>query len=221
LEAKVSESAAGPSSMFAASGVAWVAGSGVAAGVGLAAEAAGAGAGAEAEANGFVGALPAVFVEKGFEKGFVGVGVRAPLDTPNSDCPISGWGCSSCWTLGFSPFACVLLPAPFAMRTPRSARTLPSFRRHVFLRHVQMYNRRSCPGKCWGRLPSSCRSRLSKPLQTLHLAIAPEGAVFSSSHDYAISSVPGMHLVGRMPTPYRCTSQVRYSVSGCILGRVT
>jgi hypothetical protein len=81
LEAKVSESVAGPSSMFDAFGVAWVAGSGAAAG---------AGAEAEAEANGFAGAFPAVFVEKGFEKGFAGVAVRAPLDTPNSDCPISG-----------------------------------------------------------------------------------------------------------------------------------
>jgi hypothetical protein len=200
LEAKVSESVAGPSSMIDAFGVAWVSGSGAATGVGLAEAAgpgagAGAGAEAEAEAKGFAGALPDVFVEKGFEKGFAGVAVRAPLDTPNSDCPISDWGSSSCWTLGFSAFACVLLPAPFAMRTPRSARTLPSFRRHVFLRHVQMYSRRSCPGKCWGRLPSSCRSRLSKPLQTLHLAVAPEGAVFSSSHDYAISSVPNRHLV--------------------------
>lgn len=139
---------------------------------------------AAADENGFVGALPAVLEEKGFEKGFAGAAVLPPRVAPNSDAPILGCGFSSDSILGFSAFVCVLLLAPFAMRTPRKPRILPSFLRHVFLRQVQIYSLRSCPGKCWGRSPSSWRRRLNKPLHTLHFAIVPEGGVFSSSHVY-------------------------------------
>jgi hypothetical protein len=88
--------------------------------------------------KGFAGALPAAFEENGFENGFDGVVVLDPFVTPNSDSPILGCGFSSCSTLGLSIFVCVRLLAPFAMRTPRSARILPSFLLHVFLRHVQI-----------------------------------------------------------------------------------
>lgn len=132
--------------------------------------------------NGFNEAVPAGFDEKGFEKGFAGVVVLAPFVAPKSDSPILGCGFSSCFDSGF----CVLLwatrPVPFAMRTLRIPRTLLSFLLHVFLRQLQIYSRRSCPGNCSGRSPLSSMRRLSSPLQTLHFASAPEGAILSSNH---------------------------------------
>jgi hypothetical protein len=93
---------------------------------------------AGADEKGFAGALPAAFDEKGFEKGFAAAPVLIPFFTPNSDSPILGCGFSSCWTLGFSTLVGALLLAPFAMRTPRIPRILPSFLLQVFLRQVQI-----------------------------------------------------------------------------------
>jgi hypothetical protein len=134
--------------------------------------------------NGFNEAVPAGFDEKGFEKGFAGVVVLAPFVAPKSDSPILGCGFSSCFDSGFGVLLCATrpAPAPFAMRTLRIPRTLPSFLLHVFLRQLQIYSRRSCPGNCSGRSPLSSMRRLSSPLHTLHFASAPEGAVLSSNH---------------------------------------
>jgi hypothetical protein len=69
-------------------------------------------------------------------------------------------------------------------RTPRSARTLPSFRRQAFCRQIKMYRRLSWPGNLSGKSPLSSRRRLRRELQTLHLANAPEGGEASSNHVY-------------------------------------
>lgn len=153
---------------------------------------------ADVEENGFAGALPAALVENGFEKGFAGADVPAPFVAPNNDAPILNCGFSSSTTFDFSGFACALLLEPVATRTPRIPRILPSFLRQVFLRQVQIYSLRSCPGKCCGRAPLSSRRRLSRPLHTLHFASAPEGAVLSSIHAYPLS-VSGV-VVFRQPT---------------------
>ena len=96
------------------------------------------------EANGFAGAEPLVFEEKGFEKGFAGAVELVLFLTPKSDSPILGCGfSSSCLISFFSDFAVDLADAPFEMRTPRILLTLPSFRLHAFRRQHQMYSRRS------------------------------------------------------------------------------
>lgn len=130
------------------------------------------------EAKGFAGAVPFEFEEKGFEKGFAGAVELVLFFTPKSDSPILGCGFSSSCLISF--FSGFLFDAPFAIRTPRMPLTLPSFLLHAFLRQLQMYSLRSWPGKWSGRSPLSSSRRLRRPLHTLHLARAPEGAVLSS-----------------------------------------
>jgi hypothetical protein len=89
-----------------------------------------------AEEKGFAGAFPAPLADNGFEKGLAGADVVAPSVMPNNEAPILGWGFSSSSAARFSAFDCVLLLEPFAIRTPRMPRTLPSFLRHAFLRQV-------------------------------------------------------------------------------------
>lgn len=108
--------------------------------------------------------------EKGFEeleadavveKGFLGAATLPAGFTPNRLSPncvdrgvLFGATCGS----GFTSASAGLLPAVLNDLTPLMARILPSFRRHVFLRHVKTYNRLSWPGKCSGRSPFSCKS---------------------------------------------------------------
>ena len=127
--------------------------------------------------NGLNGAFPA----GADENGFTGV---APGDlTPNNDSPmrLCGFG-SSCLGAGFAAGWVFGLLAPFAILTPLIPRMLPSFLRHVFLRQVKIYSRLSWPGNWLGRSPFNSSINVSKSLQTLHFASAPDGAVFSSSH---------------------------------------
>lgn len=138
----------------------------------------------DCEEKGFVAPAPGL-EEKGLEKGFAEAEAPAPFCTPKRDSPILNCGFSSGFSSFFSILAAgILLLAPFAMRTPRIPLTLPSFLLHVLRRHVQMYNRRSWPGKVSGMSPLSSSKRLRRPLQTLHLARAPEGAVLSSIQLY-------------------------------------
>lgn len=132
--------------------------------------------------NGFAGPEPLGLVAKGLEKGLAAGVELELLLTPNSDSPILDCGLGSSLTSFFcSTLTLDLADAPLAIRTPLIPRTLPSLRLHVFLRQLQMYSRRSCPGNWSGRSPFSSRRRVSKPLQTLHFASAPDGAVLSSS----------------------------------------
>lgn len=131
--------------------------------------------------NGLADVLVEDWAEKWFAKGFAEDDPLEPFATPNSEAPICGCGFGSGAGSFFSIFVPDLADAPFAIRTPRIPLTLPSFLLHALRRQLQMYNRRSCPGKCSGRSPLSSRRRLRRPLHTLHFASAPDGAVFSSS----------------------------------------
>lgn len=129
----------------------------------------------EAAANGLVGVvllLPAV------ANGFTFADV---VDlTPNSVSPRLAAGCaggagvSSFLTAG-DAFTAVCLVALNPL-------TLPALRLQAFRLHAHTYNLRSWPGKRSGRSPLSWSSKFMSPLQTLHLARAPSGAVFRSSH---------------------------------------
>lgn len=169
------------------------------------------------EANGFAGAALFEFEENGFEKGFAGAVELVLFFTPNSDSPILGCGFSSSCLISFSGFALDLVDAPFAMRTPRIPLTLPSFLLHAFRRQLQMYNRRSCPGKWSGRSPLSSRSRLRRPLHTLHLASAPEGAVVSSIQFLVASQ---SEFSSQHSCTYRRATDVGNRVSCGIFGRI-
>ena len=68
---------------------------------------------------------------------------------------------------------------------PRNARTLPSFRLHVFRLHDNTYNRLPWPGKNSGRSPLSWRRRTMRSLHTLHFASEADGGVERSSHSWA------------------------------------
>lgn len=176
LDAKVSGRVVDASSLFFSDAMACTAGAGAGAPKGFALP--------DCEEKGFATPAPGL-EEKGLEKGFAEAEAPAPFCTPKSDSPILGCGFSSGLSSFFSILAAgILLPAPFVMRTPRMPLTLPSFLLHVLRRHVQMYNRRSWPGKVSGMSPLSSSKRLRRPLQTLHLAREPEGAVLSSIQLY-------------------------------------
>lgn len=126
-------------------------------------------------------------VEKGLLEG------KAALDgaTPNRDAPmfwVAAFGPSASWEdcCGAGVLSVFLLDfdCPLATLVPRMPLTLPSFRLHVLRRQAKRYSRRSWPGKRSGMSPLSWRSRDMSPLQTLHFASAPEGAVVPSSHVY-------------------------------------
>ena len=137
------------------------------------------------------------FEEKGFAEA-AGLAVW----TPKSEAPIAGGGFWSS-LISLMTFATGLLLAPLAMRTPRMPLTLPSFRRHVLCRQLQRYNRRSWPGSWSGRSPWSSSRRLSRPLQTLHLARAPEGRVCSSIHVWGAHQFPSIPPERRRCIPAR------------------
>ncbi len=143
--------------------------------------------------NGFVGAFE---VENGFEldeveveKGFEGVGngfteVEVEGLPPNNDSPRFTVGFGGAGTSSFGSDLFFSLAALSNTLTPRNALTLPSLRLHVFLRHVRTYNLLSCPGKCSGNSPLSCKSRTMRSLQTLHFASAADGGVAGSIQVY-------------------------------------
>lgn len=141
--------------------------------------------------KGFAGAVDDEDVEKGLEE--VEGAVVGDL-TPNSASPI--FDCCGLFSAGgdcWSSAGFVLLfhSVSFSLATLVALMplTLPSFLRHVLLLQLKMYSRRSCPGKCSGRSPLSCNSKLIRSLQTLHFASEPERAVVPSSHvcSYTIS----------------------------------
>ena len=68
--------------------------------------------------------------------------------------------------------------------TALSARTLPSFRLHVFRRHINTYSRLPCLGKISGRLPFNCKSSTMMSLHTLQRASAADGGMDESNHVY-------------------------------------
>jgi len=139
--------------------------------------------------NGFAGAfelengfeLDEVEVEKGFEEvenEFAEIEVEGL--PPNNDSPRFILGFGGAATSGFGSDLFFSLAALSDTLTPRNALTLPFVRLHVFLRHTRTYNLLSCPGKCSGNSPFSCKSRTIKLLQTLHFASAADGGVAGS-----------------------------------------
>jgi len=131
----------------------------------------------EAE-NGFEGAV-LVFVENGFVEVELGNDFVPNKLSPKS-IPDFGLATSPLEILVTS--SCGLsLAVTSVILMPRSAFTLPSLRLQVFRRHVITYKRLSCPGKCSGRSPFNCRSRIMRSLQTLHFANAAEGGIAGSS----------------------------------------
>jgi hypothetical protein len=107
------------------------------------------------------------------EKGFAAYEAEDPGENNAVPMSVDCWFCFGSFSSSFPVF--VTLPA----LTPL---TLPSFRRHAFLQQPNMYNLRSWPGNRDGRSPLSWRSSVSRELQTLHFASAPDGATLSSSH---------------------------------------
>jgi hypothetical protein len=121
-----------------------------------------------------------VDVEKGFEeleKGFATTdGAEAP---PKSAAPIFGSGVAASFGGGEAVLGMCF---DFVILFPRIALTLPSFLLQALRRQLKMYNRRSWFGNRLGSAPLSCKSRVERLLQTLHLASEPEGVICSSSH---------------------------------------
>ncbi len=127
-------------------------------------------------------------VEKGFgfwvegvEKGFVAALVLGVGFVPKRSLPMFrrvGSVAGSSRSVKSLPFSLGLAFSSSALtRTPRNPRTLPCFRWHVLRRQVKMYSRLSCPGKCSGKSPFSCSSKLMRSLQTLHFANSRGGGV--------------------------------------------
>ena len=141
-------------------------------------------------AKGFAPAAGWAEVEKGFEKGFAVwldfEGWTPKRDSPMLVCCLSvGSSAGGAWGL----VSVVVAPAAadpsstFEMRVVLRLRTEPSFLRQAFCLHPNKYTLLSWPGNLSGRSALSCSSRLRSPLQTLHLARAPDGMAESSSQD--------------------------------------
>ena len=104
---------------------------------------------AEVELKGLAVVVLDVEAENGFEEEELPAGF-----TPNKLSPIfvevTAFICD-CEDAGFDSASPVAFRRSLAgnseIRTPRSTRTLPSLRLHVFRRQVNTYSRLSCPGK--------------------------------------------------------------------------
>lgn len=142
---------------------------------------------AEDELEGLAVVVLDVEVENGFDEEELAAGF-----TPNKLSPmfveVKTFGCN-CKGVGIESTSPVAFRRSLAedseTRMPRSTRTLPSLRLHVFRRHVSTYNRLSCPGKLSGRSPFNCSSKTIRSLHTWHFASDAEGGTAGSSHDYS------------------------------------
>ena len=116
------------------------------------------------------------FAEETFDEGFAPNNV-SPILTGGVAGLESAFGSALVFSFFFSFATSEIL-------IPRNARTLPSFRLHVFRRHDNKYSRLSWLGKNSGRSPFSWRRRTMRSLHTLHFARVADGGAKGSSHSW-------------------------------------